>query len=74
MRRYEMEKNGRILSGFYEGYFVKLHDDSKITGGCYIFLVNDLTSPTDGGDYWVESLEDLDAFVEESKWEIEWLE
>ncbi|MFD7339631.1 hypothetical protein ACFV98_27010 [Streptomyces violascens] len=74
MEKFELEKQGRILSGFYEGYFVKLHNDSDVTGGYYIFLVNDLVAPTDGGDYWVEDLAELESFVESSHWEIEWIE
>jgi hypothetical protein len=74
MMKVEFEKQGRILTGFYEGYFVRLHDDSGVTGGYYIFLLNDLASPTDGGDYWVENLQELESFVESSQWEIEWIE
>ncbi|MFH9570348.1 hypothetical protein [Streptomyces sp. NPDC017230] len=74
MPHIELEKQGRILAGFYEGYFVRLHDDSDVTGGYYVFIVDDLTAPTDGGDYWVENREELEAFVESSQWEIEWLE
>ncbi|MFJ5515793.1 hypothetical protein ACIQB4_01885 [Streptomyces griseoluteus] len=74
MEKIELEKQGRILSGFYEGYFVKLHDDSDVTGGYCIYLVNDLNAPTDGGDYWVEDMAELTSFVESSEWTIEWLE
>jgi hypothetical protein len=73
MTKVELERNGRILSGFYEGYFVKLHDDSEVTGGYYIYLVNDLSTPTDGGDYWVADRAELESFVESSEWEIEWI-
>lgn len=58
----------------YSGYFVKLLDDSDDTGGYYILLVDDLNSPTDGGDYWVGGYAELESFVESSRWEIEWLE
>lgn len=74
MTRIELERYGCILSGFYEGYFVKLHDDSDVTGGYYVFLVDDLSAPTDGGDYWVEDIAALESFVESSRWEIEWVE
>ncbi|MBO0657276.1 hypothetical protein J1792_32555 [Streptomyces triculaminicus] len=53
---------------------MKLHDDSAVTGGYYVFLVNDLSAPTDGGDYWVEGIAELESFVESSQWEIEWVE
>ncbi|WP_372411265.1 hypothetical protein [Streptomyces luteireticuli] len=74
MTSIKLEQHGRILSGFHEGHFVKLHDDSDVTGGYYIFLVNDLSEPTDGGDYWVEDFAALESFVESSQWVIEWLE
>jgi hypothetical protein len=74
MGNVELEKQGRILSGFYEGYFVKIHDDSDVTGGYYIYLVDDLAAPTGGGDYWVENLTELNSFVESSRWVIEWTE
>ncbi|MYX30853.1 hypothetical protein GTY75_30230 [Streptomyces sp. SID8381] len=69
----EMERYGRILAGFYEGYFVRIRDDSEVTGGYYIYLVDDLAEPTDGGDYWVADKGELESFVESSQWEIEWL-
>ncbi|MEU7166220.1 hypothetical protein AB0A70_16460 [Streptomyces morookaense] len=53
---------------------MKLHDDSDVTGGYYVFLVDDLSAPTDGGDYWVEDIAALESFVESSRWEIEWVE
>lgn len=74
MARIELERYGHIRSGFYEGYFVKLHDDSHVTGGYYIYLVNELSAPTDGGDYWVADMAELESFVESSQWEIEWFE
>ncbi|MGM9333875.1 hypothetical protein [Streptomyces murinus] len=52
---------------------MKLHDDSEVTGGYYIYLVNDLSTPTDGGDYWVADRSELESFVESSEWEIEWI-
>ncbi len=74
MTKIELERYGHILSGFYEGYFVKIHDDSDIAGGYQILLVNDLSNPTDGGDYWVEGVVALESFVESSRWTIEWNE
>lgn len=72
MAKIELDRHGRILSGFYEGYFVRIHDDSEETGGFYIYLVNDLSAPTDGGDYWVAGRGELESFVESSQWEIDW--
>ncbi|GGN98179.1 hypothetical protein GCM10010112_91020 [Actinoplanes lobatus] len=73
MKSFELERHGRILEGFYEGYFVKLHDDSENTGGFYILIVDDLVSPTDGGDYWVKDMAELELFVDSSRWKVKWL-
>ncbi|WP_415646256.1 hypothetical protein [Stackebrandtia soli] len=70
----KLEKQGRILSGPFEGYFVKLHEDPQWISGYYILLVNDLENPTDGGDDWVKDWEDLEEYVRTYRWEIEWLE
>ncbi|WP_415646247.1 hypothetical protein [Stackebrandtia soli] len=74
MMEIKLEKQGRILSGFYEGYYIKFHKDSQVTGGYYVFLLNHLTLPTDGGDFWEQDWEHLEEFVKSSEWEIEWLE
>lgn len=73
MARVELERYGHIVSGFYEGYFVKFHDDSEVTGGYYIYLINDPSAPTDGGDYWVADSMELKSFIDSSQWEIEWM-
>jgi len=74
----KLEKQGRILrgpyEGAYEGYFVKFRDDTDVTGGYYILLVDDLITPTHGGDYWVKDWAELEEFVTSSHWEFEWLE
>lgn len=69
-----LEQSGLIEAGQYEGYYVRFHDDSAVTGGYYILLVNDLESPTDGGDYWVENVAELESFAESAKWKIRWLD
>lgn len=69
----ERERYGHILAGLYEGYFVKISDDTAETGGYYIYLINHLSAPTDGGDFWVQGQAGLDSFVESARWEIDWL-
>ncbi|WP_330459182.1 hypothetical protein OIB37_21225 [Streptomyces sp. NBC_00820] len=72
MTRLRLGRPGRIVSGFYEGYVVRIHDDTAVTGGYLILLVDDPAAPTDGGDYWVENLAELESFAQ--SWEIEWLD
>lgn len=70
----QLEKHGIITEGQYEGYYVRFHDDSEVTGGFYIFLVNDLDLPTDGADYWVENMVELESFAESAEWKIRWID
>lgn len=74
MAEVKLESPGRIIEGEYEGYFVTVHHDADATGGFYILLVNDLTNPTDGGDFWVESRADVESFFKASQWTVVWLD
>ena len=65
-------KLGRIKNGEHAGFFVRIQDDSPNTGGYLILMWRE--SPTEGYDNWVEGPNDLDQFVQESNWDIEWLE
>lgn len=60
---------GTIRSGKYEGWSVFIQDDSENTCG-YLILIE---RGSDGYDYWVEDLESLQQFLQESGWEIEWM-
>jgi hypothetical protein len=57
----------------YEGYFVRIHHDVGKTGGFFIFIVNDLGNPTDGGDFWVLDETGLEDFFRTSEWEVSWI-
>jgi len=65
-------KKGRIKTGVYAGFFVRIQDDSQNTGGYLILTWKD--TPSVGYDNWVENLTDLDQFLHETGWDIEWLE
>jgi hypothetical protein len=65
-------KKGRIRSGKDAGFFVRIQDDSENTGGYLILIWQDV--PSVGYDYWVENLADLEQFMREAGWDIEWLE
>ncbi|MBO3743982.1 hypothetical protein [Actinoplanes flavus] len=51
---------------------MQLRNDLDGTGGFLILIVDELSAPTDGGDYWVEDMSALESFIESSKWQIEW--
>ena len=65
-------KKGLIKNGRDAGFFVRIEDDSQNTGGFLILIWKE--HPREGYDYWVESLANLEQFMNESGWEIEWLE
>jgi hypothetical protein len=65
-------KRGRIRTGEYAGFYVRIQDDTPNTGGYLVLTWQDAQST--GYDNWVESVTDLDAFFLESGWDIEWLE
>lgn len=65
-------KKGRIRAGKDAGFYVRIEDDAENTGGYLILIWKD--APSIGYDYWVENLIDLDRFLNECGWDIEWLE
>jgi hypothetical protein len=62
---------GKIVSpGDKHGWFVKVEDDSKDTGGFLILEWRD--NPREGFDSWAESRDALDQFFQETGWKIVW--
>ncbi|MFY1619781.1 hypothetical protein [Micromonospora sp. WMMD736] len=65
---------GRILAGESEGYYLHVHFDGNVTGGYYVYLVDDVENPADGGDLWAKDENDLAKLFRTSEWKIQWLE
>ena len=67
---------GVILNGVNpEEKFIKIIDDQENTGGFLILLSsNDKFSSFDSYDDWVENLEILKEYLQESNWIIKWAE
>jgi hypothetical protein len=57
-----MGKWGRILEGYYAGWFIMIDDDSKgETGGYYIYYAKDKDDhSSEGYDEWCENFEQLE--------------
>ncbi|HCO02011.1 MAG TPA: hypothetical protein DIT48_01355 [Actinobacteria bacterium] len=63
---------GKIESGAEQGRLVLVQDDMDQTGGFLILTGADRDLSIGGADYWVEGLEALERFAEESNWVIQW--
>jgi hypothetical protein len=67
-----IDRVGRILSGDESGWYVKVMDDDRSTGGLLI-----LTSRTpdfhEGFDNWVEDRVALEGYFREANWLVEWI-
>lgn len=69
----EINKIGKILKGDNENYYILIKEDFENTGGYLIYISEDSNFKSENCfDYWVEKLENLVGFFEESRWEIKW--
>jgi hypothetical protein len=69
----QIGKKGRIIHGDSVGSYVMIQNDHENTGGFLILTAEDPTF-RQGFDDWVEDMETLKRYFEESQWEIEWLD
>lgn len=71
----KLEQLGKVKSGVYEDYYVRVHlDDSGQQPLYYIFLLDDLDAPTDGGDFLALDLAEVEETFRQFDWEVEWLD
>ncbi|RYF53830.1 MAG: hypothetical protein EOO27_25225 [Comamonadaceae bacterium] len=66
-----VDRVGRIVAGEEKGRFLKVIDDSPSTGG-FLILTADSADMAGGHDSWVENTAALQAYFDESRWEIDW--
>lgn len=62
---------GHIIEGNNSGWDVKFIDDRKNTGGFYIYEFKD-SNGDEGFDTWLETESDVQGFIRENEWKIEW--
>lgn len=68
-----INQSGEILAGEEVGKYVRVLDDLAATGG-YLILTAASVDMTEGCfDNWVESIEEVGRFFEESKWVVRWI-
>jgi hypothetical protein len=68
-----LDRYARIVAGENEGYFLQVHHDEQGTHGYYIFLVDRIDNPSDGGDLWAKDMAGVENLFRVSEWEVEWL-
>ncbi|WP_144119104.1 hypothetical protein [Catellatospora sichuanensis] len=73
MEDIHLDRHGRILAGENEGFFIHVHFDAERTHGYYVFMVDDIENPSDGGDHWAADMAELRTLFRTSDWRIEWL-
>lgn len=59
---------GRIVAGEDEGWFLHV---AAGEGGFVVYVVDDITDPSAGGDHWTP---DLEKFFALQGWRVEWLD
>ena len=73
----QFDKIGLILEGEEKGCYVCVEEDHENTGG-YLILTFNTLNPKDktriGFDSWVENIEALQSYFQESSWKIKWLD
>lgn len=69
----EIGKIGRIVEGDDKGQYIRIVDDAENTGG-FLILISSTNTFEEGFDSWVENLDSLQGFFEESNWLIEWIQ
>lgn len=66
------DKLGKILEGDNAGWHVKIINDQSDTGGFFIYEFEYLNGEK-GYDTWLETDNDVKAYIYESNWKINWL-
>ena len=74
MQEIKFDVYGKIQRGDYEGWYMKVIDDTKgTTGGFYIILERDISdAKAEGYNSWLETFEDVVKYCEEANWVIDW--
>ena len=62
---------GKIIEGTNAGWYIKIIDDNKKSGGVFIYEFPEING-SEGFDTWLENPEDIPEFINEKGWQIQW--
>ncbi len=62
----------RVVAGPERGHFIKLKDDSEVSGGVLIITSSDPAFERDGWDVWVAGWAEVTSFFDANGWQVEW--
>jgi hypothetical protein len=67
-------KIGKIIKGKHINCYVKFEDDTAYTGGYYVLISKTIEFDNEVYDDWLENKTDLEKYIMEKKWEVQWEE
>lgn len=65
---------GKLNSGNYQKYFIKITDDFTVSGGYLLSLYKTLPQQDSDIDEWFDSYEELEKYFKDNNLQVEWLE
>ena len=70
----EINKFGKVISDKMKGWFIIIKDDLENTGGYLVILSEDNKFSKNGYDNWFLNLKEVEQYLLDNKFEIEWFD